>query len=159
MEERRERTKSKERYQLTWSMPATQPSASSVGNVEPLSPDGYLQDGTPVEEEVAAIESVQADEQSTAATLDNAYPPLEGEGYNQYYSPTPKSKSKHALVPTLSAKQVKVSSLISWGGISGAGAAMIAMGPASVMGLHLAELGAIWAGLSVALWLIPSKLM
>jgi hypothetical protein len=158
MEERRERTKSKERYQLTWSMPAAQQSVS-VGTVEPLSPDGYMQDESPVEEEVAAIENVQADEQSTAAPQDHGYPPMEGEGYNQYFGPSPKSKSKFALAPALSARQVKIGSLIAWGAISGAGAAMIAMGPASVMGLRLAEIGAIWAGLSAALWFIPSKFM
>jgi hypothetical protein len=156
MPESTARRSSHEKYQFTWAVTSEQSAkaavaeASVVDQAVPSAFDSSVENGPaePVDQLVDAIGAEQATPK--AIHLD--------EGTWKTFHNSPKSKRRSGSASPGLSVRARIGAIAGWSCLAGTGAVLILMNPGTILALRLSVLGAAWAGISAAVWVLPSKL-
>jgi hypothetical protein len=125
------------------------------------SPEGYIGEEPEVAEDSSSMLGIESTDQD--ATMQETSPShdLTSTHSNGIYQPKHQSlKSKSALGPLHfgSKTRIRIGAVAGWSALAGAGAAALMTRAGPFPGTQLAELGAVWAGITAFLWIIAAKL-
>jgi len=156
MPESTARRSSHEKYQFTWAVTSQQsamPAVEETGvgdQAVSTAFDPPVENGPtePVDQLVDAMGAEQ--EAPNAIHLD--------EGTWKTFHNSPKSKRRSSSASAGLSVRVRIGAIAGWSCLAGTGAVLILMNPGTILALRLGVLSAAWAGISAAIWVLPSKL-
>ncbi|HEY6284014.1 MAG TPA: hypothetical protein VIW22_08835 [Nitrososphaerales archaeon] len=160
MSESPKRASKQERYSYSWYQPSEKSDRSKI-EMELGSPEGYFGEEPEVANDSSSmlgIESTHPD-----ATTQESTPSQDSTSRhsNGIYRPKHHSlKSESALGPLHfgGKMRIRIGAMAGWSALAGAGAAALLTRAGPFPGTQLAELGAVWAGITAFLWIFVAKL-
>jgi hypothetical protein len=130
-------------------------------------PNGYSPDADALEATEVVYEAPEQVDQVANSSQEGeirgsvVYPPIDERSMHTFRS-SPKSRSRFGSFGSASGPlsiRVKLGAVAGWSSVAAVGAAVILMNPGPLIGVRLAELGAIWGAISALVWFLPGKLI
>ncbi|HEV2138479.1 MAG TPA: hypothetical protein VGR53_06525 [Nitrososphaerales archaeon] len=160
MSERPKRVSKQERYTYSWYQPS-QKSDSPNGEIELGSPEGYFGEEPEVADDSSSMLGIESTDQDATAQEDSPSKDSTSARTHGIYRPKHHSlESKSALggLHFGGKTRIRIGAMSGWSALAGAGATALLTRAGPFPGTQLAELSAVWAGITAFLWIIVAKL-
>ena len=111
-----------------------------------------------VETEAASAAPEQVNQVANTVQEGTVVYPVDESNLHTFRS-SPKSRSRFGSFSGPLPIRVKIGAVAGWSVVAAVGAAALVMSPGPLMGVRLAELGAVWGAISALVWFLPGKLI
>ncbi|MDA4127780.1 MAG: hypothetical protein OK452_11365 [Thaumarchaeota archaeon] len=125
------------------------------------SPEGYIGEEPEVAEDSSSMLGIESTDQDVTMQETSTSQDSGSSHSHGIYRPKHHSqKSKSALAPLHfgGRTRIRIGAMAGWSALAGAGAAALLTRAGPFPGSQLAELGAVWAGITAFLWIVVAKL-
>ncbi|HEV2225316.1 MAG TPA: hypothetical protein VGR56_00765 [Nitrososphaerales archaeon] len=160
MSERPKRVSKQERYTYSWYLPS-QKSDSPKVEMELGSMEEVFSEEPEVAEDSSSMLGIESTDQDVTAQEGSQLQELTSARSHGIYRPKHqalKSKSSLGSLHIGSKMRIRIGAMAGWSALAGAGATALLTKAGPFPGTQLAELGAVWAGITAFLWIIVAKL-
>jgi len=160
MSESTARKASHERYEFTWSTNSQNAMQAFVESPAIASPDVSSLDTVGIEGETEAVSMApeQVDQVANVAQeQESRRTVIFDESSLHTFRKSPKRGSRFGTALGPLSIRFKLSAVAGWSCVAAIGAAAIVVNPGPLIGVRLAELGAVWGVISALVWFLPGR--